>query len=127
MKLGYKLDEFFQIDLNPRNQVVTVTLPEPQILSHAVYPKLDKFSIGWLREVKGVDLNRSFDLLREEFVREARREDAFGQAKAQAQEVMNTMMGPIISGLNPNYQLRINFRATPSTEFPVEDEFTDLN
>ena len=127
MKLGFKLDQYFGIDLNTRNEVVTITLPEPQILSHSVYPKLDKLDIGWLREVKGVDLNTAFDLLRGEFIREAEREDAFEKAKAQAQEVMGTMMGPIINGLSPNYKLRVKFHSIPSEEFQVKDEFTDLN
>lgn len=128
MKLGFKLDQFFSIDLNPRNKVVTVTLPPPQILSHAVYPRLDKFDIGWLREVSGVDLNKSFDLLREEFVREARRENGFDKAKAHVQDVMVTMMGPLISGMDPGYKLRVAFKDSGvDPDFLVEDEFTDLD
>ena len=128
MKIGFKLDQFFSVDLNARNKVVTVTLPEPQILSHAVYPKLDNLDVGWLREVKGDDLNQSFNLLREEFIKEARREDVFSKAKAHAQEVMATMMGPIVTGMNGGYKLRVSFRTVDTNkEMAVQDEFTDLD
>lgn len=128
MKLGFKLDQFFSIDLNPRNKVVTVTLPQPQILSHSVYPRLDKLDIGWLREVAEVDLNQSFDSLREEFVREARRENGFDKAKAHVQDVMATMMGPLISGMDPAYKLRVTFKNNGADpDFQVKDEFTDLD
>ena len=122
------MDQFFSVDLNARNKVVTVTLPEPQILSHAVYPKLDNLDVGWLREIKGDDLNQSFNLLREEFIKEARREDVFSKAKAHAQEVMATMMGPIVTGMNGAYKLRISFRTVNTNkEMAVQDEFTDLD
>lgn len=128
MKLGFKLDQFFSIDLNPRNKVVTVTLPQPQILSHAVYPNIDKLDVGWLREVAEADLNKSFNLLREEFVREARRENGFDKAKAHVQDVMATMMGPLISGLDPGYKLRVAFKSNGvDPDFVNKDEFSDLD
>ncbi len=129
MKIGFRLDQFFSMDLNPRAKVVTVTLPQPVVLSHAVYPKLDKLDIGWLREVKEVDLNESFNLLREEFLREAQREGVMDKAKAHATEVMGTMLEPMITGFNAGYRIRVVFRDTevrPDPEFDVRDEFTDL-
>ncbi|MEO0341329.1 MAG: DUF4230 domain-containing protein, partial [Bacteroidota bacterium] len=106
MKIGFKLDQFFSIDLNPRNKVVTVTMPQPQILSHEVYPRFDKLDIGWMREVKEADLNASYEILRKEFVQEARQVDVFNKAKAQVEDVMMTMLGPVISSMNSNYKIR---------------------
>jgi len=128
MKIGFKLERYFNIDLNPRNKVVTVTLPPPSILSHAVYPKMDKMDIGWLREVKEVDLNESFNLLRDEFVREANRENAMEKAKDHAREVMGTMIGPVINAFDPGYRLDVRFQSPKSetAEFEPTDEFTDL-
>lgn len=129
MKIGFDLKKFFSVDLNPRNQVVTITLPQPEILSHAVYPNADKLDIGWMREVSESDLNLAFSALREEFVREARREDGFAKAKAHAQKVMEVMMGPTISAFNPNYKLRVSFQNTNNIDpdMRIEDEFSDLS
>lgn len=128
MKLGFRLNDYLNIDLNEGSRTVVVTLPEPVILSHAVYPKMDKMDIGWLREVKGVDLNESFNLLRDEFVREARAENAMDKAKEKAEEVMEMLIGPVMAGLNGDYQLRVRYRPNPQIDdFEVEDEFTDLD
>ena len=68
------------VELNARNNIVTVTLAEPQILSHEVYPKIEKLDIGWLREVEEINLNESFNVLREEFRREAYESDVMDLA-----------------------------------------------
>lgn len=127
MKLGFRLNDYLNIDLHEGSKTVVVTLPEPVILSHAVYPKMDKMDIGWLREVKGVDLNESFNLLRDEFVREARAENAMDKAKEKAEEVMEMLIGPVMAGLDGNYRLRVRYRPGQEiNDFEVEDEFTDL-
>ena len=110
LKVGFKLDEYFDINLNPKTGIVTITLPEPTILSHEVYPKIDKLDIGWLREVKSVDLNKNFNALRAEFRREALESDVMDKARAQAVELMNTMFTPAIKGMNSRYNLRVQFR-----------------
>ncbi len=123
LKAGFRLNEYFDISLNDRAGVVTITLPEPTILSHEVYPKIDKLDIGWLREVKNVDLNRSFNLLRAEFRRDAIEESqVLEKAKSQAVELMNTMFGPVVSGMNKRYKIRVQFKETGRTRPDTPDE-----
>lgn len=112
LKVGFKLDQYFKMDLNPKTGIVSITLPEPTILSHEVYPKIEKMDIGWLREVKGVNLNQSFNLLREEFRREALESDLFDKSKQQAVELMNTMFGPMLKSINKRYEVRVKFKTT---------------
>ena len=114
LKVGFKLDQFFDIRLRPETKVVTLTLPNPTILSHEVYPKVDKLDIGWLREVQGVDLNKNFNMLRAEFRREAMESDIFNKSKEQVIELMNLMFKPVIAGINPNYKLKIRFKQIQS-------------
>lgn len=120
LKVGFKLHEYMNIDLNARNGIVTVTIPEPQILSHEVYPKIEKLDIGWLREVEEINLNESFNLLREEFRKDAFDSDIMDKAKGQAVDIMNTMFAPLFSAMNNKYQLRVKFRQN-------EEESTDLS
>ncbi len=124
LKVGFKLNEYFDISLNSKAGIVTVTLPEPVILSHEVYPKIDKLDIGWLREVKSVNFNESFNTLREEFRREAIYEDnVYEKAKRQATELMNTMFSPLISSMSSKYQLRVKFKEGQKEQMPAwEDE-----
>lgn len=121
LKVGFRLNDYFDVSLNGKSGIVTLTLPEPQILSHEVYPKVDKLDIGWLREVKGVNLNQSFNLLREEFRREAIESDIMSKSKTQASELMETMFGPMISSMNKRYKLKVRFRKTSSPEDEMPD------
>jgi len=109
-KVGFKLDRYFDISLNQKRNTVTVTLPEPEILSQEVHPKVDNLDIGWMREVKGVDLNKNIDLLRKHFRRDVRESDVFDKSKKRVEELMDTMLSPLLFSLNKKYKLRVKFR-----------------
>jgi len=124
LKAGFKLDQYFDISLNAKSGTVVITLPQPTILSHEVYPKIDKLDIGWLREVKSVDLNRSFNVLRAEFRRDAIEEsDVYTKAKNQAVDLMNTIFGPVVSSLNKRYKIKVRFR---ENEPAFEEEMPEI-
>jgi hypothetical protein len=122
LKVGFRLNEYFDVSLNSKTGLVTITLPEPVILSHEVYPKLEKLDIGWMREVKDVDINKNFNLLRQEFRREALESDIMDKAKGQATEIMNTMFGPVIKSLNSSYEIRVSFKNVPNSDNIPSDE-----
>ncbi len=125
LKVGFKLNEYFDIALNSNAGVVTITLPEPTILSHEVYPKIDKLDIGWLREVKSVDLNKTFNVLRAEFRRDAVEENnVYEKAEKQAVELMNTMFEPVVSSMNRRYKIKVRFREVQSDYEKDHPEFT---
>lgn len=123
LKVGFDLQKYFDIYLDPNTKVVTVTLPEPEILSHEVYPKVEKLDIGWLREVKNVDFNKNFNLLRKEFRREALESDIMEKSKEQAVEIMELMLGPLVTSINKQYQLKIRFKNLNPTE--SDEEYFD--
>ncbi|MEQ8706127.1 MAG: DUF4230 domain-containing protein [Phaeodactylibacter sp.] len=131
LKVGFRLNEYFDIGLNSKQGIVTITLPEPVILSHEVYPKIDKLDIGWMREVQSVDLNKNFDVLRREFRREALESDIMDSAKSQAIDLMNTMFDPVVKGINSRYNLRVRFKAIesaypePETDYSAENRYQD--
>ena len=116
IKIGFRLHDYFDVSLNSRQGLVTITLPEPVILSHEVYPKLDKLDIGWMREVGEEDINKNFNLLRKVFREEADKNNEFEKAKDQANEIMQTMFGPVIKSMNSRYDLRVKFKRTADTE-----------
>jgi len=125
-KVGFRLDRYFDISLNEKSRLVVVTLPEPEILSHEVYPKVDRLDIGWLREVENVDFNKNIELLRSEFRRELQNSDAFSKAKQEAVQLMHTMLEPMIKSLDPRYKLRVKFVPRSSAfaeDVPEEDPF----
>jgi len=102
------------LKLDEKKKVVTVRLPQPQILSHEVYPKVDKLDIGWLREVETDDFNRNFNILRSEFRREALESDLMKKSKNQAKELMQMMLGPLVSQVGKNYKLTVRFQKKKS-------------
>lgn len=116
LKVGFKLNEYFDVKLDGGSNVVTITLPEPQILSHEVYPKVDKLEVGWMRELKNEDFNKNFNLLRQEFRRDALDSDIMDKAKQEAAELMDLMFSPVISSFSKRYKLQIRFRNIPQRD-----------
>ena len=128
LKVGFKLDKFFDLSLNNKNKTVTVTLPNPQILSHEVYPKVDKLNIGWLREVDTEDFNRNFNILRSEFRREAVESDIMDISKVQAEELMSMMLMPLVSNIGKKYKLKVKFKRFKSPmDSEMATELTELS
>lgn len=131
LKVGFRLNEYFDISLNSKQGIVNITLPEPVILSHEVFPKIDKLDIGWMREVQSVDLNKNFDVLRREFRREALESDIMDSAKSQAIDLMNTMFDPVVKGINSRYNLRVRFKEVepaypePAPDYSAENRYQD--
>ena len=123
LKVGFDLQKYFNLTLDNKTKTVVVTLPEPEILSHEVYPKVDKLEIGWLRELENSDLNSNFNALRKEFRREALESDIFDKSKKQAVELMETMIGPFLVSLNRDFQLKVRFKnVNPDAEFDFVDD-----
>lgn len=110
LKVGFKLDRQFDIQLTERDKVVTIILPEPQILSHEVLPKIEKLDIGWMRELESVNINEGVNSLREAFRAEALESDVMSRAKIQAREMMNTMFQPLVRTIGSDYRIEVQFR-----------------
>ena len=113
LKVGFQLSNLFDISVNEQRQTVTITLPEPQILSHEVYPRVDKLEVGWMREIKDEDFNKNFNLLRREFRSDAINSDIMAKAKQEAVELMDLMFTPVVSSLNKRYKLQVRFKNVP--------------
>jgi len=71
LKAGFDLNEFFEIRMENQTKNLIVTLPQPKILSHEVYPRVDKLDVGWMRSISDKDFNDNFNLLREQFRKDA--------------------------------------------------------
>ena len=110
LKMGFDLNEYFSVELDESSEEVVVTLPQPKILSHEVYPKIDKLDIGWMREVQDADFNKNFDLLRREFRREALEGNARDRSKEQAEVLLRTLLEPMVKAISQEYALRVAFR-----------------
>lgn len=122
LKVGFRLNDRFDLELNPRAKLVTITLPEPVILSHEVYPKIEKLDIGWLREVEMESFNEAFNALRKEFRREAMESNIMERSEQQAIELMNTLFGPLVKSINNQYEIKVRFEPASGGDAPFADE-----
>lgn len=113
LKVGFRLDQYFEITLDEGRKAVNIILPEPVILSHEVLPKVEKLDIGWLRELEGVNINEGVNALRESFRQDALESDVMSRAKDQAQELMNTMFTPVVNNIGRDYRVVVRFRESP--------------
>jgi len=125
LKIGFKLDKFFEISLDEGRKRIYVNMPAPQILSHEVYPRIDKLDVGWMRELSNEDFNKNFNVLRTEFRRDAIEDRVFDKAKDQADELMKLMLSPIITQLRGNYKLVIRYQENPKSL--ADQEFSNQN
>lgn len=110
VKVGFDLQKYFDMSVNTGEKMVIISLPEPEILSLEVFPRVDKMEIGWLRELESNDLNKDMKLLADAFREDALNSDVFGKAKSQVAQLMETMLGPLVTSLGKSYKLRIQFR-----------------
>lgn len=120
LKVGFRLNDYFDIQLDSRNKLVNITLPEPTILSHEVLPKIEKLDIGWLRELENKSINEGINSLRENFRAEAIEDNVMDRAKNQADELMNTMFTPIAQAIGSDYRIKVNYSQAPVTPLEVE-------
>ncbi len=132
IKAGFKLDENFDVTFNPRKGIVYVTLPPPTILSHEVYPRVDKLDVGFLAGIDEQEMNRNLNELRRQFRQDAiENEHILQRAQERADTVMQMILGPVVKGMGKNYRLELRFRSdapppidpSPAAESPRRRQF----
>ena len=111
IKVGYNLNQYFEISVDDKNRSVVVTLPQPQILSHEVYPKVENLDVGWLRELTSQDFNENINKLRQAFRDEAMNSDIFNKARLRADGVMDMMLLPVVQNISKSYKVTVRFRS----------------
>jgi len=121
IKAGFKLDDYFDITLNPKKGIVYITLPEPTVLSHEVYPRVDNLDVGWLAGIQGDEMNKNLNALRREFRADAINNDQLlERAKSRADSVMQLMLAPVVRGLNKRYDIKVRFKGTQQKTTKIE-------
>jgi len=121
VKAGFKLDQRFDVTFSPKKGIVYVTLPPPTILSHEVYPKVDKLDVGFLAGISGEEMNKNFNDLRRQFRQDAlENEHVLERAKSRADTVMQLMLGPVVKSMGRKYKLQLRYQDTP--EILTEEE-----
>ena len=113
LKVGFRLNDYFDLQLDEGARTVNIVLPEPTILSHEVLPKIERLDIGWLREVQSANINEGVNALRASFREDALESDVMTRAKTQATDLMNTMFGPLVGDIGGDYRLVVTFRQSP--------------
>jgi len=121
IKTGFKLDQYFDVTLNPKRGTLNIRLPEPTILSHEVYPRVDKLDVGYLAGINEQDMNDHFNELRRQFRQDAlENEHVLEKSKARADSVMQLMFGPLARSINRNYKVELVFQNVASEMTPEE-------
>jgi len=122
VKAGFKLDDYFDVTFSPKKGIVYVTLPQPVILSHEVYPKVDKLDVGFLAGITGEEMNRNFNELRRQFRQEAiEKEHVLDKAKSRADSVMTMLLGPTVRSMGRSLKLEIRYQNAQNAT-STEDE-----
>ncbi len=122
VKAGFKLDDYFDVTFSPTKGVVYITLPQPTILSHEVYPKVEKLDVGFLAGITGAEMNSNFNELRRQFRQEAiESEHVLDKAKMRADSVMQMIMGPAVKSMGRSLKLEVRFQNAQNKPETAED------
>ena len=124
MKVGFNLQQYFNITVDDKSKTVVVTLPQPQILSHEVYPKIENLDIGIMRDLSSQDINENVNKLRQAFREDANRSDIYQKAQIRAQEVMKMMLDPMVRNINKNYKISVRFHNPQSMDKDLPSEYS---
>lgn len=109
LKIGYKLDRQFSVQLKPKYKEVLVTLPQPEILSHEVYPRVDKLDIGWMKNLDKDDFNEYINDLRDAFREDAFRSQAFNKSEKQVENLLSMILEPVVQGMGKGYKIKFRY------------------
>ena len=124
MKVGFNLQQYFNITVDDKSKTVIVTLPQPQILSHEVYPKIENLDIGIMRDLSSQDINENVNKLRQAFREDANKSDIYQKAQVRAQEVMKMMLDPMVRNINKNYKISVRFHNPQSMDKDLPSEYS---
>ena len=76
-------------------------------MSHEVYPRVDKLDVGWMRSISDKDFNDNFNLLREQFRKDAVTSDVFKKSKLKVVDVLEILLSPLLS---EGYHMKVEFK-----------------
>ena len=124
MKVGFNLQNYFSLSVDDRSKTVIVTLPQPQILSHEVYPKVENLDIGLMRDLSSQDFNENVNKLRQAFREDAEKSDIYIKAQGRAQEVMQMMLEPMVKNINKGYKIAVRFQTPQSLDNDLPQQKT---
>jgi hypothetical protein len=122
MKVGFNLQQFFDLTVDDRSRTVVVTLPQPQILSHEVYPKIENLDIGWMRDLSSQDLNENINKLRAAFVQDAYQSQIFDKSKTRANDVMAMILTPLVRNISKGYKVNVRFQQAQSLDYNLPNQ-----
>jgi Protein of unknown function (DUF4230) len=117
MKIGFNLQNAFNVTADDRTKTIIITLPQPQILSHEVYPKVENLDIGFMRDLSSQDFNDNINKLRQAFREDAQQSDIFEKSKVRATEVMQLMMQPAVRNIDKSYKVAVRFQQQQSLDY----------
>jgi hypothetical protein len=117
MKIGFNLQNAFNVTADDKTKTIIITLPQPQILSHEVYPKVENLDIGFMRDLSSQDFNDNINKLRQAFREDAQQSDIFEKSKVRATEVMQLMMQPAVRNIDKSYKVAVRFQQQQSLDY----------
>ena len=127
MKVGFNLQQSFNVTADDRTKTIIVTLPQPQILSHEVYPKVENLDIGFMRDLTSQDFNDNVNKLRQAFREDAAQSDIFEKSKKRATEVMQLMLQPAVRNIDKSYKVAVRFQQALSLDYDLPNNQQQQN
>ena len=109
MKVGFNLDQGFQVSINQANKQIIVELPAPSILSHEVSPRIDKLDIGLIEGLDQEELNQNINTLRAAFISSSFTDEVVEMAKEKGYSTLETFFQPFLQQLPSGYDLELRF------------------
>lgn len=107
VKAGFDLASSFSVSMDERTQSVTVTLPQPQILSVDVVPVIQNIQNGWAMKITEDEINQGYSILRERIVDNAINSGILASAEERGRQAVSAILGPMLDNPFFSYDLYV--------------------
>ena len=110
IKAGFKLDEFFSLEIDYQKEVIYVVLPEPKILSVQADPQFTEIDNGYLNKVGMEEINIVLESAKSKMRQHVDQTGIFEDAKQNARGIVEILFQPILIASNLDYKIDVKFK-----------------
>ncbi len=98
---------------------IIITLPEPEVLTNEIVPKIENIEEGWFIEIDKQKINKALVNVKKILKNEALKSNILDRAKENAGSILKVIFQPIVMAADPPLKITINFELPKKEKTPV--------
>ena len=119
VKAGIDMKKFFSLEFKVDLHEIIITLPEPEILTNEIVPKIENIEDGWFIEIDKEKINEALVNAKKILKAEALKSKILDRAKKNAGAILKVIFQPIVMAADPPLKITICFGLPKKEKTPV--------